>query len=571
MGSDIRKTIGIFSPNLDGPFQGELVNQVRQLCALKNYSFVCFQTCDFGTYDFTTSIEALDGAIIIRNAITAELANKLLSMSIPAVSVAYDYFPLDIPLISSDHYKGTELAFRYLIEKGHSDIAFIGDLSNFDLRKRYEAFCELSETEGMDVDDALLYVVQDTSLVSGFEACKEFINRSCNATGIICGSGLTGIGFHQYLKSIKDINANNFEIIIFDSIPMTPTISPEIATIDQNILLMAHKSLEVIGKLIARADTKRINDIEPKLIPPITENDTTRDSYLATCVELTSLYNANYMKSVLSSFFEWSTEIVDTKLDQLMIISPLFSNFMGMCTLSRIMRDKQGNEAVVLMKKYYRTSIQSFEKSDKNAHCKICDFPQKLLSQEEKESYRSCFHFEIRLKDIRWGLLSVFGENNISPETPSNFFAFVNYMETISKFLGDKLEHKYLSGLKSKSAKTIIENDEAVWKKSVIKWDKELNIAIWSEEALEMIGFTSNIEKNIYKNMDITDRFEGDDEEMLRKQFLYFISSDSPISFQGTIKLKSNNFAPAKIETSGSNELKENQSPIVLLNLSIKV
>ena len=571
MDSDIRKTIGIFSSNLDGPFQGELINQVRQLCALKDYFFVCFQTCDFGNYDLTTGFDVLDGAIIIRNAITAELAKTLLNMSIPTVSIAYDYFPLDIPLISSNHYKGTDLAFRYLIERGHTNIAFIGDLSNFDIRKRYEAFCELIEIEGMDVDEDLLYVIRDTSLVAGYESCKEFIRRSCKATGILCGSGLTGIGFHQYLKSAKKIHANDLDIIIFDSIPMTPAISPEIASIDQNILLMAHKSLEVIDQLLHHADTKRVNDIQPKLILPIAENETTKDSYLATCMDLTSLYNANYMKSVLSSFFEWSTEIVDTKLDQLMIISPLFSNFMGMCTFSRFMYDDQRNEIVVLLKKFYRTSIQIYNEADEKARCEIGDFPQKLLNEEENKRFRSCFHFEIKINDHRWGVLSIFGENKISPDLPSSFFAFAGYMETICKILGDKLEQNLPPVSRNKFDKTIIDGEEDTWKKAELKWDKELNIAIWSEEALELMGFTSNIEKNIYQNMDITDRFEGDDEETLRKQFLYFISRESPIAFQGSIKLKSNIFAPAKIESRDSDVIKDNKNSIVFLDLSIRV
>ena len=567
---DHKKTLGVFSPNFQGPFQGELFNQIRQLCALKNYKVIGLSTSDFGIYQSKLNLNQLDGAILLRNAISNELASLFIKKSIPVVSIAYDYFPLDIPLICSDHFKGAELAYQYLVKRDHREIAFVGDLSNFDLRKRYEAVCSLCEADGVSTDEALLYLTEDTNLISGIEACKEFILRSCNATGIICGSGLTGIGFHQYLKMIPNIDETHFDIVMFDAIPMTPVLSPEITAIDQNILLMAHKAIEVIDHIEQQKGVERTNYIEPKVILPVSEHDTTSDSYLATCVELSSLYNANYMKSVLTSFHEWSEEIVNTKLDQIMMIAPLFSNLMNMVTLCRIFRDKDGKESMKLMKKFTTTTGESYDQSRQQINCRAENFPQGLMNGDEIGQFDFWVHFDIRVKNKSWGILTVFGHNKMSPKTPANFFSFINYIETITSKLSKQLELKLINRSDLPADNVKKKNDEGDWHVAELRWNSEINLAEWTEEALELIGFTSAIEKNIYKNMDITDRFSEADERVLRKQILDHLLQGKSVSFSGMIKLRSGEKKPAKIESVNGDNTSDDSENIHVFQLAIK-
>jgi len=542
--------IGVFSPQFQGPFHGEITNQIRQLCALKNHEFVGIATGGFAHYNSRINIDKLDGAILLRNSVSPEFASHLLEENIPTVSIAYDYFPLTIPLVCSDHAEGSKLAYEHLKSLGHTTIAFVGDLSNYDIRKRYEAIGDLLEADGLEATEELLYTVNSVDIESGKDACKEFIQRSCNSTGIICGSGLTGIGFHQCVKQHTEIQPGHLDIVIFDSIPMTPVISPEIASIDQNVLLMAHQSINLIEQLTAGTATPRLHQITPKLITPITENESSKDAYLATCVELQSLYNANYMKSLLSNFYEWTNDIIESNLDKIMTISPLFSNFIELVIFSRIKSAKDGQHFLI-SKKYTSGETRSFSLLDDKNRCIDHEYPEAFLSEEERDTLKISFHFPIKINNRSWGIMTVLGKNDASTATPSNFFSFINYMETISSRLGDKFEIQY----KTKQEKTrknttkTPPDEKEKWQSSTFEFNNESGITTWNEKALEILGYRSSFEKNIYMHMDISDMFEEEDSDLIRRKFLNLFLHGNHLNFTGNIKRKSGSHSVCVLES----------------------
>ena len=147
------KTIGVYTPYLQGFYFGELVSQLQQYSFLKGYNFTVIKTGSFGSFKSTVHSAHIDYAVILRNAVHNDLAQHLLNEGKSVVSIAYDYFPLAIPMVTSDNELGTELAFNHLIQKGHRELAFVGDLSQYDIRKRYEAFCDQCEINQFELND----------------------------------------------------------------------------------------------------------------------------------------------------------------------------------------------------------------------------------------------------------------------------------------------------------------------------------------------------------------------------------------------------------------------------------
>ena len=61
-------------------------------------------------------------------------------------------------MVCSDNRQGVKLAFEHLVAQGHSRIAFIGDLTQYDLRKRYEAYCEEHGRHHLPLDEELSFL-----------------------------------------------------------------------------------------------------------------------------------------------------------------------------------------------------------------------------------------------------------------------------------------------------------------------------------------------------------------------------------------------------------------------------
>ena len=114
-----QKTLGLYTPYLQGFYFGELVSQIQQYCIIKGYKFTVIKTDSFATFNSAIHTEHIDYFVILRNAIHNTLAEYLVNSEKPIVSIAYDYFPLAIPMFTSDNEMGMELAINHLLQKGH--------------------------------------------------------------------------------------------------------------------------------------------------------------------------------------------------------------------------------------------------------------------------------------------------------------------------------------------------------------------------------------------------------------------------------------------------------------------
>lgn len=80
--------IAVFSPYLQGFYLGEIVDQIRQLCSINHYKFTAIRTDSLATFDIPLGVSHFTGVIILKNAISPALADRILTMGIPVVSIA---------------------------------------------------------------------------------------------------------------------------------------------------------------------------------------------------------------------------------------------------------------------------------------------------------------------------------------------------------------------------------------------------------------------------------------------------------------------------------------------------
>lgn len=538
--------VAVYTPYLQGFYIGELVNQIRQLCFIKGYRLVVIRTGGYGKFQCALQLEQIDCAIFIRNSVSTEFAETLLSSGKPCVAIAYDYFPLNIPVVSSDDQFGISLAMDHLLKEGHKKIAFIGDLGLYDLRKRYEYYCEAHDQYQLPLNDHYLFSVKDAQFNGGHQAAQQFIDNRCDATGIIFGAGLTGIGFLQHLQRARPELCERLQGVCFDAMSLIPVFTPELASVDQNLNLIAYRAINALETQQLGQETAHLIQVEPKL----TYLDQDKDAdfrFLATCVDLPELRNANYLKALLANMHEWPREVVGSNLEQMMSIAPLFARFMGMVFLSRRFVDHNQDAWIKQTKAFLTEGAVKTDLSDSTSLCREEKFPPASMRQLLHPKYDFILHIPIHLKAKTWGFLTTYGATAAS--TPaSSFFGFGGYMETIVRLFEQDLEIRALRKKISSGAVADSREQIAADRQAVITLNFDDGHTVWSENALRKLGFQSAMEFNIYSHMEITDRIHKDDLPRIRHGVSQSRSDKSKFYAQLRYKLKTGQFIEAILE-----------------------
>lgn len=536
-------TLGLYTPFLQGFYVGELVNQIRQLCSIKGYRLIVICTGGYGKFNSGIHLNQMDGAIFVRNAVSAEFAESLLNLQKSCVAIAYDYFPLNIPVVSSDNQFGMHLAMDHLLKLNHKKIAFVGDLSNYDLRKRYEYYCEAHDQFQLELKEHYLFTVPDSQFSGGQLAAQKFLADRSDATGVILGSGLNGMGFIQFLQKKQPDLAARIACVCFDALPLIPVFTPQMACIDQNLHLIAYRSINTLETCLSKKPVPDQILVQPKLINVQDNPRANYDAFMATCVDLAEFNNPNYVKSIISNLFDWPREIAERQLDSIMSLSPLFARYMEDAFLFRHFIDSNHNHWLKQVKGFLADQVVKIDPGDSSSLCRVEKFPPASLRDLDLDKFDFFLHLPLMVSGKLWGFLTTCGRSGSS--TPgSSFLAFGGYMESLARLFAQDVEIKSLQQRLAGSASgpaAALEVD----REAAIRWDFDSGITHWSERALQKLGFSSAIELNIYSTMEITDRIHKDYLETIRQSVSLCKAEKTPFQISLKYKLKNGSFQDA--------------------------
>jgi len=533
----------LFTPFHEGFFYGEIINHVRLLCKLKNYALDVIATHSFGEYHSNFWLANVGAVIIIRNAISPNFAAQLSARKIPCVSIAYDYFPAPINMVCSDNRQGIQLAFEHLIAQGHKRIAFIGDLTQYDLRKRYEAYCEEHNRYNLMLDEELSFFTQNTTYLGGFNAATEFVKRDCDATAVIAAAGLLAEGFKSRLNDISPMLYDSLEIVAFDVMPVQILSNKFTLAIDLNLMFIAHNCITIIERIRAGHDVEHQTKIDCRLVTLPAFGVAAPDD-LAPCVEDPSFNNSAYVKSLITNMYEWSMAIAGTGLSDVMSLSPLFDQLLKMGLLFRFVKGAGAVESARLVKICKRRETLLMDKYDPANQCLSEEVQNHFVSHFEHAEYELTTSIPININGKLWGMFTACGSNEIG-DSRNNYLALLCYLDLSTQFLTKNI----ISSLDAAAEKAPAVAAPAAEAGGVVKWDFAKGLVEWSDEALAFLGLTSPLEKNIYRYMELDDRVHEDDQAALRTG-LYKLHEQA-ITLHTHVRMKSKSGAYLLIRIDG--------------------
>jgi LacI family transcriptional regulator len=185
----------------------------------------------------------------------------------PFVSLERSLLPIEFVGVEADFQQGFAELMAYLVNQGHSRIAFIGASPDLKIQHdRYQSYLAGLQAANI-LPDPVLVTTADLTPEGGYQAARRLLAQETAPTAIVCVNDLTAIGamhasHEQGLKVGRDI-----AIAGFDGIADSAHTQPPLTTIDQPVYTIARQLVKMLLALINNEPlADRQVKIEPKLL-----------------------------------------------------------------------------------------------------------------------------------------------------------------------------------------------------------------------------------------------------------------------------------------------------------------
>ena len=201
----------------------------------------------------------VDG-IIIAGKVSEDLLKEVEEANIPFVLVDYQY--KSYPCITVDNLNAGIEAVRYLIDKGHSQIAFAGaDPDHPSLSFRLEGYQLAMLKAGYTDTSDLTFIDKEEAptLQTGIKLAERLFDAPQTPTAVFCANDALALGLIKYAEQKKIRIPEDLAVIGFDDVDGAKYSSPKLTTVrvfKEQIGELALKHLAELLEDTANKDAK---------------------------------------------------------------------------------------------------------------------------------------------------------------------------------------------------------------------------------------------------------------------------------------------------------------------------
>lgn len=202
----------------------------------------------------------VDG-IILLGANIDEIEEIEKNVKVPTVYLDSYITDQDIANVGINDYKGGFMAARYLLGKGHRNIAIVGpDINSSDVvRERFKGFCEACRERQIEITDENLFYAP-TVFDYGIEAGQKIAFSDKRFTAVAAMSDILAVGVMEGLR-ISGLNVpENVSVIGFDNLRMCIYTNPKLTSISQNLEEKVKRAGEYLFYMINNKEKLVIDD-----------------------------------------------------------------------------------------------------------------------------------------------------------------------------------------------------------------------------------------------------------------------------------------------------------------------
>lgn len=244
-------TIGLIVPNILNPFFTELTSAVEEKVDSFGYSLLLAKTSEDRERQakaLRTMLEySVDGILLCPAVGTTQEDFRICEKTnTPLVLFTRPVDGPKIDYVGPDNSRGTNLATKYLLGKGHKRIAFIGGVEGSFIRwERYEGYRKALEEANLPLDQQYDKIC-DSTLDGGFQVIQELLSLQEPPTATLCFNDVIAFGAILGLWSHRIVPGRDFDVIGFDNISDAALFSPALTTLSCPPQLIGSRASELL-------------------------------------------------------------------------------------------------------------------------------------------------------------------------------------------------------------------------------------------------------------------------------------------------------------------------------------
>lgn len=249
--------IGVVLPDSSQPFFGSFLWHAEKTLEMYDYRTVIINVGGMPE-KISDAIDLVDRHILDGLIINADVKKRDIERlrRIPAVSFECEMGE-GIPLVTSDHIKGGELAAKLLIRCGCKNVSILSIKATTPVYARHRiAECRrLLEKRGIRVT-----IIEHEGAPAGIHVMEEMINKYLNTHPDVDGIFTEDLEAYFCLAQAKKRGISiprDLKIVGYDGNEITRLVSPQVTTIVQNTKKLAETCVDVLNKKIEGLDTER--------------------------------------------------------------------------------------------------------------------------------------------------------------------------------------------------------------------------------------------------------------------------------------------------------------------------
>lgn len=266
------KIIGVVIPNI-GPDESFSVSpyNTQILALLENYvrnqGYYLMMRCAGECKEIIPLFSSwnVDGVILF-GAFREEVEGIREHLHVPTVYIDTYAEDLGIANVGIDDYKGGYLSARYLLGKGHRNIAFVGPNVNSPgvIQQRYQGFCDACTEAGVEVTAEHIFEAL-TTYKHGIIAGQKIATSNTKFTAVAAMSDVVAFGVMEGLRLCGMNVPNDVSVIGFDDLPECCYSNPKLTTVsqkaEQKAVMVGEALFEMIHEKTTITGSKKI-DVE---------------------------------------------------------------------------------------------------------------------------------------------------------------------------------------------------------------------------------------------------------------------------------------------------------------------
>jgi DNA-binding LacI/PurR family transcriptional regulator len=250
-------TIGVLVPDIANPFFAEVARALENSARETGYAIILCST-DYQQEREQDYLELLlkkqvDGIIIATEQKDWKIFKKLQTKSIPLLMFSIDHPSFASHVVTTDDVRGGYLAGRYLLDKGHKNIAVIAELNRASGRLRLQGFKHSLADEGIHLDENLV-VHSKSKIEEAKAAARQILKLAVKPTAVFASTDLIAAIFMNEARKAKVAIPNDISVIGFDNTIHAELADPGLTTIAQPIEELAHYAIQKLLQSIKNPD-----------------------------------------------------------------------------------------------------------------------------------------------------------------------------------------------------------------------------------------------------------------------------------------------------------------------------